>query len=1134
MKRSIICGIVPMLMLSILMGGLAQAGAEARNAPPADAARADDLPMPVAAAPPQPELRLLRSDETGVVLELHTPDFEIESIEGDLVCHRLTVGSYATTDEAGSPQMPVRGAMLGVPPSTELSVTVLEGDIVTLAGRYDLCPAPRPIVEQPPSGTIRYRGQTLERDEAVYASDAFYPASSAEIASTGFIRSQRVAQLRLHPFRYNPATGQLRHVRRLRVRVDFDGRTALPASKDKTIDGIDEGPFEQTLRQTLLNAESARAWRTRLEAAAPASRAAAIEQQGPAYRVEVDQDGLYEITPSELAAAGLDVDSLDPHTLRLHNRGQEVAIHVAGQADGSFAPGDAVLFYGEKTNTRYTDVNVYWLTHGTGPGRRMAQRDGSLSGTATDSDPFEATHRWEEDVNYLTDVPGGAEGDLWFADSVYASGGPDSESYTFTVRNLATVPYSPTVRGQLFGWSRFSPSSDHHTRVHLNGHLVDDATWDGWRIYQFERTIPRSYLIEGTNVISVECPFDLPPEVAYDIVYPNWFEIDYRDTHVAENDVLLFNETDTGAWEYPISGFTTDTLQIFDVTSPTAPVRILRSTVEPLSDTFTLRFEDTITSPHRYLALPGRQRLSPRTIEADEPSSLRSPANGADYVIITHGDFTADVLPLAEHRRSQGLRTAVVDVADVYDAFNHGIFNPVAIRDFLAYAYKNWTPPAPSYVLLVGDGHYDFKDNFGRGAPVYVPPYLADADPWMGETAADNRYVCVSGDDTLPDMHLGRLPVKTRAEARTQVDKILAYERDPAGGDWNRKALFVADNADDAGDFAALSDAIADHYLPAPYTPEKAYYGVTHPTPVSVTRAITRAINEGRLLVNYVGHASPSFWAWEKLLEKSDLGSLTETPGPPLMVPLTCLEGYYIHPSAPERDRSSFAESIVRVAGGGAIASWSPTGLGVSTGHDLLEKGLFQAIFFDGVHQVGPATTRAKLHLYANSGGYRELLDTYLLFGDPALHLNVLKTDVGISKTVDPPGAVHPGDRITYTLTYSNAGPATAHHVVITDLLPSVLTSPTVSASGAEITSRPDTRFVWDVADLAAGDGGTITVTAAISPTVIGAVTNTATIATSALDRTAGNNVASVKTDIIRHHVYLPLVTKHGETSLMD
>ncbi len=43
---------------------------------------------------------------------------------------------------------------------------------------------------------------------------------------------------------------------------------------------------------------------------------------------------------------------------------------------------------------------------------------------------------------------------------------------------------------------------------------------------------------------------------------------------------------------------------------------------------------------------------------------------------------------------------------------------------------------------------------------------LDEVDPWVGETATDNHYVSVSGDDILPDMYIGRFPVKTATEAQ--------------------------------------------------------------------------------------------------------------------------------------------------------------------------------------------------------------------------------------------------------------------------------------------------------------------------------------------------------------------------------
>ena len=453
---------------------------------------------------------------------------------------------------------------------------------------------------------------------------------------------------------------------------------------------------------------------------------------------------------------------------------------------------------------------------------------------------------------------------------------------------------------------------------------------------------------------------------------------------------------------------------LFDITQPFTPTRIINADVQLIGSGYQLRFEQTLLNERHYLAFSPSRRLTPSGIVPDPPSDLRNPSNGADYIIITHQDFYADVLPLADQRASQGLRVEVVKLQDVFDEFSDGIYDPEAIRSFLSYAYANWAQPAPSYVLLVGDGNYDFKDNYGWGEPNYIPPYLLDVDPWMGETATDNRYVCVNGPaDILPDMNIGRLPVKTSLEAQAMVAKILDYEANSSTEEWNRKVLFVADNADSAGDFPAYSDAVADHYLPAPYQADKIYYGENYTDPAETQAAIVNAINDGRLIVSYVGHSNQYQWGFPSLFHKDRVETLTNSGKLALFLPMTCYDGYFIFPSSTGSDNSSIGEVVARAPDKGAVASWSPTGLGVASGHDILEKGLFEAIFYADVTQIGPATTQAKINLYANSGAYRELIDTYLLFGDPYTILQVAINTTITGAPLDPSNSADAGFTFT-------------------------------------------------------------------------------------------------------------------------
>jgi len=121
-------------------------------------------------------------------------------------------------------------------------------------------------------------------------------------------------------------------------------------------------------------------------------------------------------------------------------------------------------------------------------------------------------------------------------------------------------------------------------------------------------------------------------------------------------------------------------------------------------------------------------------------------------------------------------------------------------------------------------------------------------------------------------------------------------------------------------------------------------------------------------------------WAAELLFSTNSLSSLTNGDRLPVMLPMTCLEGYFHDPLF-----ASLGESIVRLPRQGAVASWSPTGLGVAHGHDYLLKGFYRSLFQDRNPRLGPATAKGKLNLFAGDERFHDLIDTYVLFGDPAM-----------------------------------------------------------------------------------------------------------------------------------------------------
>jgi len=134
-----------------------------------------------------------------------------------------------------------------------------------------------------------------------------------------------------------------------------------------------------------------------------------------------------------------------------------------------------------------------------------------------------------------------------------------------------------------------------------------------------------------------------------------------------------------------------------------------------------------------------------------------------------------------------------------------------------------------------------------------------------------------------------------------------------------------------------------------------------------------------------------------------------------------------------------------------------------------------------------------------------------------------LVIDKSVSRT-----SVRPGETLTYTLTFSNAGPVLATGVVISDMLPSSLTGLSITRSGAAITPAAGVTYAWEVQDLAMNQGGIITITGQLgdgSP-VEGILTNTAVITGSGLETDTTNNSSSAVVFYQAEAVYLPLILK--------
>jgi hypothetical protein len=112
-----------------------------------------------------------------------------------------------------------------------------------------------------------------------------------------------------------------------------------------------------------------------------------------------------------------------------------------------------------------------------------------------------------------------------------------------------------------------------------------------------------------------------------------------------------------------------------------------------------------------------------------------------------------------------------------------------------------------------------------------------------------------------------------------------------------------------------------------------------------------------------------------------DVASLHNDGALPVFVQMTCVTSHFSYPTDDTLD-----ESLVRRAGGGAVATWGPTAAESVKGHQILHPRFFDAIFQEGTTGLGPATEAAKAYLPDHLSYMR---DTHVLLGDPAMDLNL-------------------------------------------------------------------------------------------------------------------------------------------------
>ena len=104
-------------------------------------------------------------------------------------CQALTIEGYGQTSEPGWPQLPVKGAMVGIPIQSTPSLTVLDRNSILLPDKFDLCPIAQPVSSIELDGQIHFNGYQHIQDPEAYSVNHLGTEPLVELVSTGYVRS---------------------------------------------------------------------------------------------------------------------------------------------------------------------------------------------------------------------------------------------------------------------------------------------------------------------------------------------------------------------------------------------------------------------------------------------------------------------------------------------------------------------------------------------------------------------------------------------------------------------------------------------------------------------------------------------------------------------------------------------------------------------------------------------------------------------------------------------------------------------------------------------------------------------------------------------------------------------------------
>jgi hypothetical protein len=969
---------------------------------------------------------ILKNTATEIVVRYRTPPtFWNDQQIGETHYRTPQIPKTCYPFPTGAPQIPERVIWLAIPQAAIVSIS----EITPYGAKHsDYTPAPMPFDS---AGSDRMPIAIYRENPEYYSTLGTIPNKWVEITSTQAYRDLNTVRLLVYPFRFSPADRNLAGLDSVDVRIQIKGNTSGGLSFTR--------PLEDDFLSGLISnwAEPAKKWKAAKNVTTDVTDP---WPGGDFYKIPILESGIYKLTYNDLISAGIDLQNLDIRTIRLFDNGglqlpaavqiprpeapiENAILTIDHNQNNFFDSDDEIIFYGKSVNdwkwnptwnsgqgrfehylSPYTNENIYWLNINPGgpAGKRMSplgiQTNPTLNPTFTKAYLYEEKDYYGiyDGFNLPIYMPN-LFGDLF-------SGVGASRTFILGLNDLvASAPAHLKVKIQE------GDTSTHPFCFYLNGAPLFTSYSKSVPI---EINIPAGTLENGMNTLRMD-------QQSAGNAYLDYYELEYTKSLTASSGRLDFISTSVNGYAgYQIGGLNNPWL--FDVTN-FDDVKAIQA--DSFIDT------SAALSPKRYIACNESAFLSPGNIakdlrSGDEYVNLRSTL-GADILVIVADEFYDAMAAYENYRETEAPTHAEVlrvRMSDVFDEFGWGLVDPTAIRDFLKSTLPGggWAV-SPLYVLFVGDGDFDYKNSLSDNGANWVIPYE------LNDTCTDDWYgYFSSGSNQYPEFAFGRWTARSVEDVNTFINRLVTYESTPNFEPWRDQISFVADDEYGENGVFSLSETthtidtenLAENYVPKFFNTQKIY--LTEYPPIwngsgvkekpGATRDLIDAINEGRLIINFIGHGNPTVWTHEHtFLQSRDIPLLQNGVKLPLFIAATCDWAYWDSPFD-----QSMPEAMLNLPNGGAIAAIAATRTTYSGPNASFSFNLYSEIFADDIgHRLGEAMMRAKSLNYgldrgegiasnSNSQKYHLLGDPFMILAMPQLKVALDSTQIDTLNALDP------------------------------------------------------------------------------------------------------------------------------------